>query len=235
MATTRGQELTQTAWEQKPKPVGKITYEEFLDWIDEDIKAEWVDGEIEMSSPATSKHQDILNLLYTALKKYGNFTGLGRALAPFHMKLPGVKGSGREPDVIFVLKEHFDLLKPSYINGPADFVVEVISPESVKRDQEVKLQEYAEAGILEYWLINPLRNKVVFYQLEATGIYKEYLPDNEGKYFSSVVKGFWIKPEWLWEAQTFSDDDILLDVLGDDYAQHLVNKVQKKGLLRPKQ
>ena len=40
----------------KIKPEGKISYEEFLDWCDEDTLAEWVDGEIIMTSPASERH-----------------------------------------------------------------------------------------------------------------------------------------------------------------------------------
>ncbi len=44
-------------------PQGKMTFEEFLEWCDEDTWAEWVDGEVQVVSPASDKHQDIADFL----------------------------------------------------------------------------------------------------------------------------------------------------------------------------
>ena len=55
---------------QRVPPEGKITFEEFLDWCDEDTWAEWVDGEVIMVSPESFEHQDLGSLLETVLRIY---------------------------------------------------------------------------------------------------------------------------------------------------------------------
>lgn len=178
-------------------PDHKLTYEGFLDWCDEDTHAEWVDGEIVMTSPASLTHQDIGALLETALRVFVETHGLGRVLrAPFQMKLTD---SGREPDLLFVASEHLDRLKATYLDGPADLAVEIVSPESGARDRGEKFYEYEAGGVREFWLIDPVRRQAEFYRLGEGGLYRHTAPDADGIYHSQVVPGFWLKVDWLWE------------------------------------
>ncbi len=177
-------------------PKEKMTYEEFLAWADEDTYAEWVNGEVIMVSPASRRHQKIAWFLATVLSTFVERHGLGEVLdAPFQMKLPA---SGREPDVLFVAREHLDRLHETYLEGPADLVVEVVSPESASRARGEKFYEYEAPGISEYWLIDPMREVGEFYRLEK-GHYQPVLVGREGVFRSSVVPGFWLKVEWLWQ------------------------------------
>ena len=109
-----------------------MSYEEFLDWADEDTLAEWVEGTVLMSSPASLRHQDLVNFLGGTLAAFNSLHDLGWIVtAPFQMKLPR---SGREPDVLFVANAHFTRLQPIFLDRPADLVVEVLSPVSIGRD-----------------------------------------------------------------------------------------------------
>ena len=178
------------------RPPEKMTYEEFLAWADEDTLAEWVDGEVVMYSPASNKHQDIADFLVSVLRPFAEVHQLGIVRsAPFQMKLE----RGREPDLVFVASEHLDRLKETYLDGPANMVVEIVSPESVGRDRGEKFYEYERAGIPEYWLIDPLREQAEFYQLGAKGRYRMVMPEAEGIYHSAVVPGFWLCVDWLWQ------------------------------------
>jgi Uma2 family endonuclease len=175
----------------------KLTYEEFLEWADEDTYAEWVDGEVIMPSPANTRHQSIVTFLSTVLTMFVGKYDLGQIFTgPFHMKLAH---SGREPDVMFVTKEHLSRLTETYLNGPADMVVEVISPESIGRDRGVKFFEYEGAGIPEYWLIDPLTQRAEFYQLDAAGRYQLIPPGSDDIYHSKVLPGLWLRLDWLWQ------------------------------------
>ncbi|MGH2411546.1 MAG: Uma2 family endonuclease [Chloroflexota bacterium] len=49
-----------------------MTYDEFLDWADEDTLAEWVDGKVIMTSPANRRHQELVGFLYGLLDVYAN-------------------------------------------------------------------------------------------------------------------------------------------------------------------
>jgi Uma2 family endonuclease len=180
----------------EPAQPRRMTYEEFLAWADEDTLAEWVNGEVVITSPAGYKHQDIANFLLSILRAFAEAHQLGSVLsAPFQMKL---ERSGREPDLLFVAREHLDRLKETYLDGPADLVVEIVSPESLGRDRGEKFYEYEQAGIPEYWLIDPQREQAEFYQLDERGRYRLIWPDAGGVYRSKVLEGFWLRVDWLW-------------------------------------
>ncbi|HEY3078383.1 MAG TPA: Uma2 family endonuclease [Chloroflexota bacterium] len=69
-------------------PPGKLTYEQFLDWCDEDTLAEWVDGEVIVTSPASLPHQDLAAFLTALLRDVAEADDLGKVLtAPFQMCL----------------------------------------------------------------------------------------------------------------------------------------------------
>lgn len=179
-----------------PAQPDRITYEEFLAWADEDTLAEWVDGEIVMTSPASNMHQDISGFLGSLLRVFveSSHYGVVRS-APFQMKL---ERSGREPDLLYVASEHLDRLRQTHLDGPADLVVEIISPESVGRDRGEKFTEYEAAGVPEYWLLDPQRRWAEFYHLQDER-YHLVFAGAEGQYRSAVLPGFWLRVEWLWQ------------------------------------
>jgi Uma2 family endonuclease len=176
----------------------KMTYEEFLAWADEDTLAEWVDGEVVMYSPASDRHQDIARFLTAVLSVFVETRDLGVIRpAPFQIK-SGPDLPGREPDLLFVAVDHLDRLKETHLDGPADLVVEIVSPESAGRDRGDKFYEYARGGVAEYWLIDPEMEWAEFYQLEK-GRYRVAFVGREGRYEALVLPGFWLWVEWLWQ------------------------------------
>jgi Uma2 family endonuclease len=192
-------ELRRRLWEtigEIPRQLPqKMTYEEFLAWADEDTLAEWVDGEVVMYTPASDRHQDLARFLTSVLGVYVETHSLGVIRpAPFQMKLE----HGREPDLLFVAQEHLKRLKETHLDGPADLVVEIVSPESVGRDRGEKFYEYAQGGVPEYWLIDPQTKQAEFYQLEE-GRYRVAFSGDEGRYQALVLPDFWLRVEWLWQ------------------------------------
>jgi len=198
------------------KPEEKISYEDFLAWCDEDTLAEWVDGEIIMFSPASKRHQNLDDFLVSLLRIYTETNELGAVISvPFQMKL-GPKLPGREPDLLFVSTANLHRLQETYLDGPADLAVEIISKESVGRDRGDKFVEYEAAGVPEYWLIDPIRQQAEFYRIGTDNHYHPVLLDAEGIYHSQVVTGFWLRVSWLWQEPLPRVLDVLreLGVLG---------------------
>lgn len=193
-------------------PKEKMTWDEFLDWCDEDTWAEWVNGEVQIVTPAGEEHQDLAIFLGTILQLFTRRTKLGKILiAPFLMRLPNAP-SGREPDILFVREEHRNRVKRTYLDGPADLVIEIVSPESIARDRGDKFVEYEQAGVTEYWLIDPTRERVEFYRLDARGMYRLIDPDAIGIYRSQVVDDFWLRVEWLWQDPLPMEEDVLREI-----------------------
>ncbi len=190
----------------------KSSYEEFLDWADEDTLAEWVDGEVVMYSPASKQHQLIVGFLEKVLGTFVEQHNLGVVLsAPFQMKLE----RGREPDLLFVARGHLDWLQETYLDGPADLVVEIISPESVGWDRGDKFYEYARGGVPEYWLIDPQMEWVEFYHLEEER-YCLAFSGKEGEYHAEALPGFWLRVEWLWQEPLPHPLRVLGEIAGVD-------------------
>jgi len=148
-------------------------------------------------APSNLDHQDLLDFLNDLVKTFVRAHRLGRVFfAPVLMRLPS-RPSGREPDLLFVSAEHADRPRATYIDGPADLIVEIVSPESAARDRYEKVLEYEAAGIPEYWLVDALRQGADFYQLGADGRYHA-APIEDGVYRSAVLPGFSLRVEWLW-------------------------------------
>jgi Uma2 family endonuclease len=176
-----------------------MTYEEFLAWAGEDTWAEWVDGEVIVLMPASLLHQLLVGFLFYVLQTFCRVRKTGVVLtAPFQMKL-GSGRSGREPDLLFVASEHLHRLQPTHLAGPADLVVEIVSPDSVERDRHDKYLEYEAAGVREYWLLDPDQRQAEFLRLEPDGRYHPLPVDESGVFRSAVLPGFWLRVEWLWQ------------------------------------
>src|SRR5256885_1017633 len=89
-----------------PTSLPRMTYEEFLEWAD-GIRAEWVDGEVIVTSPAAVSHQQILGFLAASLRLLAEQNNLGEVLTAFQMRLR-TRPSGREPDVLFIARDRLD-------------------------------------------------------------------------------------------------------------------------------
>jgi Uma2 family endonuclease len=181
----------------------RMSYEEYLAWADEDVHAEWVNGEVIIQMPPKQPHQRVVAFLMQLVGLYIQLFQLGRLLpAPFEMRaVPD--GSAREPDLLFIAQEHLDRLSDLRLSGPADLVVEVVSDDSVARDRADKFYEYQAAGIWEYWIIDPRPGyeRADFYVFDATGRYRPVPAAADGRYHSTVLSDFWLQVEWVLAAE----------------------------------
>ncbi len=176
-----------------------MTYEEFLEWADDDVHTEWVDGEVIQFMPPNFRHQRISRLLLFLMTYVAETWNLGEVVAaPFEMKLSQAKSS-REPDLLFIAINNLDRLDGQRLNGPADLVVEIVSCESASRDQVVKSREYAEVGVNEYWIVDPrlASTPISIFHLTEDRSYRLVEKDELGRLHSVVIPGLWIRPEWF--------------------------------------
>ncbi len=185
--------------EQVVAPKQKMSWEEFLAWVDEDVWAEWVNGEVVVMSPASNLHQALVLFLAALMQHWAEAHDLGVVRTePFLIKLPKPLPA-RAPDIIFIAKENLHRITTNFFDGAPDIVVEVISPESRARDRGEKFYEYEQAGVKEYWLIDPDRKQAEFYRRGEDGIFRLVAVSEREVFRSEVLKGFWLKVEWLWQ------------------------------------
>ncbi|MEH2015159.1 Uma2 family endonuclease [Nostoc sp.] len=155
-------------------PVTSITFEEYLTYDHgNDFHYELVDGKLELMNPPTIQHFLIVDFLDTALKaeiKRCNSTWLC-------FRESGVRtgrNKSRLTDLsVVTLEQARELLNASAVfESPPLLIVEVVSPESVKRDYRYKRSEYAALEVPEYWIVDPLEAKISVLLLED-GFYEE--------------------------------------------------------------
>lgn len=202
---------TRAARARMPK---RMTEEEFVEWYwktDETVRAEWVDGEVIMMSPDNIRHNRNEGLMYSVLRDYVALKKLGHVFySRIQCRLP-VRPSRREPDILFVSKERESIVQDTFINGPPDFALEIVSLSSSERDFRVKYYEYEEAGIREYWIVQPLNSDLSAYALNAKGKY-EPIPEKAGKIYAKTIPGFYWRKEWLRDGESLLATDLLREM-----------------------
>jgi Uma2 family endonuclease len=90
--------------------------------------------------------------------------------APLRVRL--WEGKFREPDLVVMLAEHRDREHETYFDG-ADLVIEVVSDDAPERDLVTKRNEYAQAGIPEYWIVEPQTETITLLRLEGAQYVEE--------------------------------------------------------------
>ena len=184
------------------KPVGRIvarnvTFDDYLLCYAEQYH-EWVRGYVIEMSPVTLRHERIVDYLRMLLNAWlaGNPIGV-LVGTPFVMRTD-VAPSGRLPDLQLILNSNPGDLTETAMLGPADLCVEVVSAESVTRDYREKLAEYEQAGVREYWLIDPFRTQALFHRLSSNGGYARHQPDGTGNYATPMLPGLVVNVPLLW-------------------------------------
>jgi Uma2 family endonuclease len=144
-------------------PQGEWDEEDYLE-LETNQLVEFSDGSIEVLPMPTTTHQLIVAYLYKLLDSFVQAGGLGRVLfAPLKIRLRS--GTFREPDIVFMKAEHAARMRDQYWKG-ADLVVEVVSDKNRPHDLVKKRREYALAGILEYWIVDPAESKIIVLVLD---------------------------------------------------------------------
>src|SRR5262249_29841247 len=135
-------------------PQGQWSEDEYLN-LNTNRLIEFSNGFLEFPPTPTTSHQLMVVYLYGLLLAHVQAQTLGTVLIAA-LPIRQWKQKFREPDVVFMHKDHADRIGEQFWKG-ADLVMEVVSggKKHRKRDLQDKRQEYAEAGIPEYWIIDP--------------------------------------------------------------------------------
>jgi Uma2 family endonuclease len=162
---------------------------------------EWVQGVVIKKPPITERHDLLSAYFRTVLDAYFDLNPVGKVLSqPFVMRLD-VIGSFREPDLQIILKDNPGQLTDTAMIGPADICIEIISPESVERDYVQKFSEYEKAGVREYWIIDPIRQRCDFNRRGEAGVYTVIAPDGNGHYRTPLLPRLALHVPTLWQPE----------------------------------
>jgi Uma2 family endonuclease len=185
----------------------------FLMWMPEDIKADLIDGEIIMASPASVRHGDLQGWLLTVVRGYVDAKRLGRVYGSrMTFELDDINAF--EPDVSFLSQDHLDREREAKIVGPPDVAIEIVSRFSRDHDYGRKKDAYERFGASEYWMVDYRQARVEFFRL-AAGRY-QIAPLESGSIFrSEVIRGFWLDIHWLLADPLPSAYECLRKIVGD--------------------
>ena len=158
---------------------------------------EFTDGCIEVLPMPTDRHQVISRFLFLALFPFVERIGGAVLYAPLRLRIRN--GKFREPDILLVRDANDSRRQNDYWRG-ADLVMEVVSPDDPDRDTRVKRLDYAEAGIPEYWIVNPIDESVTVLALRSD-VYEDHGIFGRGqKAESAQLEGFSVAVSELFDA-----------------------------------
>ncbi|HEX5506783.1 MAG TPA: Uma2 family endonuclease [Thermomicrobiales bacterium] len=151
---------------------GHLSEKDYL-WLTDHTNRliEYTDGYIEVLPPPTDEHQSILGWLVAAFRAYLLPRSAVVLFAPLRLRLPD--GKIREPDLLLLRDARDPRRQNRYWTG-ADLVLEVVSADKPERDLVEKRREYEQAGIPEYWIVNPLDRTLTVLALDERGRYVEH-------------------------------------------------------------
>ncbi len=157
------------------KKQGEFTIEDYRSLPDEK-RFELIDGVLyEMHAPRFL-HQQIASLVHTALAVHvrSKNGGCYVPITPVDVQLDCDEKTMIQPDVLVVCDR--SKIKEFGIFGAPDFVLEIISPSTRKKDMGIKMGKYAEAGVREYWIINPEQRLLIIYNFQDENWLPQVMP-----------------------------------------------------------
>ena len=150
---------------------------------------EYTDGYVELLSMPIPEHQKILAYLYRGLYAFLQATGGIVLFSPLRLRIRPRKF--REPDLVLLLDGNDSRQTKRFWIG-ADLVVEVVSEDDPERDTVEKVADYAEAGIPEYWIVNPLDETITVLTLQGDTYAEHGVFRRGGTATSLLLDGFGI-------------------------------------------
>lgn len=162
--------------------------QKFYEEITPELKAEFINGQVVLHSPATVQHHRVRQRIHRLLDRHVLLRGLGEVFG--EKVLVTLTRNDYEPDILFYHQRKASLLQPGQLLCPApDFVIEILSPSTARNDRVVKFQDYAAHGVPEYWIVDPDAEAVEQFILES-GTYVLRQKVNDGTLHAVVVPGF---------------------------------------------
>jgi Uma2 family endonuclease len=133
----------------------KLTYDDFVQFPDDGLRHELIDGEHYVTPSPNTKHQSVSVNLTVLIGSWLEHNPIGRLFhAPFDVVFSHFDVV--EPDLLYLSNARAaDALTPKHVRGVPELVVEIGSPGTRTRDETVKRQLYERTGVSEYWVVDP--------------------------------------------------------------------------------
>ena len=163
--------------------------------LPDEPRCELLYGRLLVMTAPTVRHQKVVGRLFRLLLDFADRVGGQALVSPVDVEL--ADHSIVQPDVIYVAASGSAILT-TRVEGAPDLVVEILSPSTARRDLGEKLRLYAEAGVLEYWIVDPGPGTFEFLERDEIG-FRVRLPET-GTYRSALIEGLELDIEAFWRA-----------------------------------
>ena len=169
------------------KKNGEFTVEDYFE-LPEDQWVELIDGYFYNMTAPRPVHQiisvSVVNAIYSFIKE--NKGSCIPICSPIDVQLDCDNKTMVQPDVVIVCDE--DKIRDKLIYGAPDFVLEILSPSTRRKDMFIKSEKYCNAGVKEYWMIDPKKKALIAYDFADEDVIPEMIP-LEGEYPMKLYDG----------------------------------------------
>lgn len=149
------------------------TYEDYLNLPDDGNRYEILKGELYVTPSPGTAHQFTSGQLNFRLYGFVLEHDLGEVYhAPYDVRL-SPDADPVQPDILVIAKNNVPQVNDRYFTGVPDLIVEIFSKSTARTDTNIKFSVYEQAGVPEYWIVDPKTQTVRIYTLE-NGVYEEW-------------------------------------------------------------
>jgi Uma2 family endonuclease len=192
--------------------IPEVSESQFDELVDEDTRAELLDGVMIVHSPASTRHDDVSGFIRLLQRIYAAQKGLGKVLGPDSLvHLATCRKFA--PDWYFLAQKRLKHGLPRKLwKGAPDCAGEVLSPTTRDYDLDEKWPAYRQAKVPEIWLVD-LDNELLILDCLKRN---QYITTkiSKGRIVSSVLPGFWMEASWLWQEPLPNEMKCLQQILG---------------------
>lgn len=135
--------------------------------IPDEIRVELIDGAVYDMTAPDFEHQKIVGEIYRQIANYilENNVQCEAGISPIDVRLDSDDRTMVQPDLL-ILFDH-EKIQNGKVFGAPDFVLEVISPSTKRKDYFKKLEKYENAGVREYWILDPYKKQLLVFFFEG--------------------------------------------------------------------
>lgn len=190
----------------------RITVQDFFSLVPEGQQADLLDGVLSLAPPDSSRANDLTGFVACLLRGYNAARQCGGRVFLQRFAFLLTKYYAVQPDLAYVRPERLHWIRATGMRGGPNIAVEVVARESRLRDYGEKKQVYQRAGVTEYWILDPLQERVEFHRLHERRY--ELVPLQANAIFrSQILPGFWLDVNWLLADPLPSEFDCLQEIL----------------------
>ncbi len=159
--------------------------------LPEGQRAELIDGKLYNMAPPNRMHQKLVSKFVNRIETHiaEHHGGCEVYPAPFAVNLDASDKIWIEPDLSVICDKQ--KLTDRGCKGAPDWIIEIVSPSSIRMDYSVKLFKYRTAGVREYWIVNPMKQTVQTYSFEGSEDAGHYSFEDE--VCAAVLEGFTVR------------------------------------------